>query len=89
MLRPCTQVCYFIEAGFYLQAIPYLLFIEQRRKDWAGTLAARALMSSLTLGRWSRVVSQPFALCRAAVRLLCLSVGRGARCKAATATPDR
>jgi ceramide synthetase len=30
---------YCLEIGFYIQAIPYLCFVETRRKDWAETFA--------------------------------------------------
>lgn len=31
--------CYYLELGYYIQAVPFLIFIEVRRKDWLESMA--------------------------------------------------
>lgn len=47
-----TTLFYLIEIGFYLQAIPFLLFEEVRRKDWLESLAHHVVTLGLMYYSW-------------------------------------
>ncbi|KAF8062789.1 ASC1-like protein [Scenedesmus sp. PABB004] len=43
---------YLLEIGFYLQAIPFLMFVEVRRKDWAESFAHHVITLGLMYYSW-------------------------------------
>lgn len=50
---------YLIEIGFYLQAIPFLLFEEVRRKDWLESLLHHFVTLGLMYYSWYANVTRP------------------------------
>jgi TLC domain len=47
-----STLFYMLEMGFYIQAIPFLMFIEVRRKDWAESFTHHVVTLGLLSYSW-------------------------------------
>eukprot|EP00878_Enallax_costatus_P020493 GHUV01021669.1.p1 GENE.GHUV01021669.1~~GHUV01021669.1.p1 ORF type:complete len:247 (+),score=26.86 GHUV01021669.1:389-1129(+) len=54
-----TTLFYLIEIGFYIQAIPFLLFEEVRRKDWLESLVHHVVTLGLMYYSWYGNLTRP------------------------------
>lgn len=50
---------YLIEIGFYIQAIPFLMFVEVRRKDWMESFAHHVVTLGLMYYSWYSNFTRP------------------------------
>lgn len=50
---------YLIEIGFYIQAIPFLMFVEVRRKDWMESFAHHIVTLGLMYYSWYANFTRP------------------------------